>query len=262
MRLLDRGVHSQPFREADDLAVQIIDFGLSAGGEIVAHGRARRRIDFPSSKENAVEQPVGQFEHAHEQIWRQWPDLGRLDFSPPENSQPFLNTGCEDAPIIAVLKLASKGPPGQGIHRIVHVNEKLSPGETDHVVGKLERCRLADPLCDRFRQIASFAPKVAGDGFMEAAVAEIDDIVADHSPNDLEAAAKALFQHLDVADAVLEAHHRRTVAAVLVDFRSGFGGAPALHRNEDDVGVSKRLRAAAIVDVARREDVPACRYDR
>ena len=66
--------------------------------------------------------------------------------------------------------------------------------------------------------------EMARDAFVEPAVAEISDIVRNHAPRDLEPVAKLLAQHVDVADAVLEADDQRALARMRADLFGGVGG--------------------------------------
>src|SRR5258708_5778395 len=86
---------------------------------------------------------------------------------------------------------------------------------------------------------------------MEAAFAEIGDIILDHSASDLEPAAEPMLEHVDVADPILEADHQRPGFGVGGDLRGRFGGVAALDRQRDDLGLVERFGAAAGVAVTR-----------
>ena len=75
-----------------------------------------------------------------------------------------------------------------------------------------------------------FAPKMARDAFVKAAVAEIGDVEADLPRAISKRPRRPSFQHLDIADAVLEADDVAPVAAVLRDLGRGFGRVRALDR--------------------------------
>ena len=70
--------------------------------------------------------------------------------------------------------------------------------------------------------------EIARDAFVEPAVAEIGDIVRNHAPRDLKPVAELLTQHVDVADAVLEADDERALARVRANL---FGGLLRLLRS-------------------------------
>ena len=82
----------------------------------------------------------------------------------------------------------------------------------------------------------SSANRCPGDAFVEMAVAEIGDVERDHPANDPEAIAELAFQHVVIADAVLEADDHRAVAPMLGDVARGVGGRAALHAHQDDLG--------------------------
>ena len=88
---------------------------------------------------------------------------------------------------------------------------------------------------------------------MKAAVAEIGDIVLDHSARDLEPPAEPTLEHIDIADAVLEADHQRAGFGVFRNLRRRLGGVAALDRQRDNLGLVERFGAAAIIDVAGRK---------
>src|SRR5262245_56079656 len=90
---------------------------------------------------------------------------------------------------------------------------------------------------------------MARDALVEAALAEEGDVVLDHAADDLEAVAELCLQHVDVADAILEADDRRVIAAVLSDLAGGVGGGCALDGQGNDIGVGEDRRIVAIVDI-------------
>src|SRR5439155_2806168 len=95
--------------------------------------------------------------------------------------------------------------------------------------------------------------KFAAYALVEAALAQIGDIIFNHAAGDFEPSAEALPERLDVADAVLEADHQRSRRGMGGDLRGGFGRVRTLDGHSDDLDLSEAFGAAAIIDFTRRQ---------
>ena len=104
--------------------------------------------------------------------------------------------------------------------------------------------------------------KVAGDALVEAAVAEIGDVVRHHAAHDLEAAAEPCFEHVDIADAVLEADdHRAVCGACSAISLAASAVAPLLTQSRMISASSSASGTQAIIDLAGQLRV-ASRHNR
>src|SRR5690348_1348263 len=106
------------------------------------------------------------------------------------------------------------------------------------------------------RRFPAVGPKLAGHALVESPLAYRRDVVWDHAARDLEAAAEALLQHFDVADAVLETDDGCPLATMLRDLLRRRHRVAALDAQGDHRGFVERFRPAAIVDVAWRQVHP------
>ena len=98
----------------------------------------------------------------------------------------------------------------------------------------------------------------AGDALMEMAVAEIGDVIGDHSADDREFAVQFPFEHVDIADAVLQADDGRAGAPERRNFLGCFRGRAAFDAQGDDVGVGQCLAVGSKIDsIGRQGCLPA-----
>ncbi len=137
----------------------------------------------------------------------------------------------------------ASGRPAERVQRVVEVEQQLAPQHAAHVGDARRRPRPA--TSSALRKPGTPAPirivplvarwKRAG---LPVAV-RLHDIEGHHARHHAAHAAQPCQQHIDIADAVLQAHHRDAGGRVLGD-QAGHGRrCTALDGDEDDVGLGE-----------------------
>ena len=243
----------------------IIDLGLAARGKVVGHRRARLGVDLPALEEEVVEQPVGRADD-HAAAASAAPARPSQARSPRclSRSQPLAHRRRRrrggNRAAAAPRSASGRTSALTALLRLMSSLPQASPSMSSDSLSAAGPSR-------RLRASARVPRPLLGvqrarDALVEPAVAQIGDIIRDHPASDLEPAAEALLEHLDVADAVLEADDQRAGRRMFGDLGRRLRVAPLLTVSAMTSRFLQSLPGRSDNRLRPAASAPAIRYSR
>ena len=248
-RAVDRRVRAEPLGQPHQLAVEIIDLGLAARGEVVGHRRARLGVDLPALEEEVVEQPVGRADHQRQQARRRpAPTLAGSMPARLKQAQPLAHARRRRrGGSRAACSSSSRVRPDSALTALLRLMSNLPQARPSMSLGQL-----AAPPGRRRRASASarvsapvLGAQIARDAFMETALAQIGDVVRHHPARDLGSGRRA---RASSTSTLLMPFWKLMTSApslrMLGDVARRLRGRAAFHAERDDLGIAERGRDA------------------